>query len=463
MNQDLPVAGQPDVNRREFLRSGSLATLMAMMGGVPLRAEDKDKPQAAGEPLSKPPDAPPVNCALIGCGLWGREVLKTLAALPNAPVVGICDTYEPFLRRARESAPKAGSYTDYKELLANKDVQAVFVATPSHQHRAVTLAALKAGKHVYCEAPLAHTIEDARAIAQAARAATKVNFQAGLQLRSDNQRHFVLKFIRSGAIGRAVFARTQWHKKQSWRRPAPNAEREMEVNWRLRRETSPGLLGELAIHQLDMATMVLDGRPVSVTGYGGLLHWTNDDRDVPDTVQAFFQFPNGVNVVQDCALTTSFEGDYEVYYGTDSAILFREDKGWLFKEVDAPLLGWEVYAKKEAFHKETGIALVADASKAKAYSVTDASVPVTETPLYKACEAFVTNSHIVTAGVQDYVENFGENEQGLREYLAGLAKNRMPAAGYQEGFEATVLALKANEAVLKGQKITFQKEWFELG
>ena len=107
------------------------------------------------------------------------------------------------------------------------------------------LAALKAGKHVYCEAPLAGSIEDAREIALAAKAAKNQVFQTGLQLRSDKQRLFLLPFIRTGALGKTVLARSQWHKKTSWRSASPNPDREKALNWRLSKATSLGLIGEI--------------------------------------------------------------------------------------------------------------------------------------------------------------------------------------------------------------------------
>ena len=77
-------------------------------------------------------------------------------------------------------------------------MEAVIVATPSHRHKEIVLAALQAGKHVYCEAPLASSIEDARAIAQAAKAAIKLNFQTGLQLRSDARTNYILQQFHPG-------------------------------------------------------------------------------------------------------------------------------------------------------------------------------------------------------------------------------------------------------------------------
>ncbi|HUR46440.1 MAG TPA: Gfo/Idh/MocA family oxidoreductase [Candidatus Saccharimonadales bacterium] len=460
MNHKTSNGEQIDLNRRSFLRTGSMTTLVAMMGGVPLKAEDK--PKDAPAPPEEKHVAPPVNCAVIGCGVQGREIINTLARLPNAPVVAVCDTYEPFLRRGKEAAPNAVAETDYKKVFGQKDVQAVFIATPTHQHKDLVLEALKAGKHVYCEAPIANTIEDARTIAQAAKSAYKLNFQSGLQMRSEPQRHFLLQFIRSGAMGKTVKARAQWQKKQSWRRSSPNPEREKDVNWRLRRSISTGLAGEIGIHQIDAANWFINEKPSFVMGFGSILNW-NDGRDVPDTVQAILGYPSGVHTSFECTLANSFDADYEMFFGTDSAVMLRQNKAWMFKEVDSPLLGWEVYARKDEFYKETGIALVANATKLIAQGnkpVEDA--PYTNTSLSYALESFIANTGTIAASVEDFTGNFGENEAGLKKYLAEVTKTRLPAAGYQEGFEATVVAIKANEAILNGQKIELPKEFFQV-
>jgi predicted dehydrogenase len=285
-----------------------------------------------------------------------------------------------------------------------------------------------------------------------------------LQARSHPQRHFLLQFIRSGAMGKPVMARAQWHRKQSWRFASPNADREKEINWRLSRKTSPGLIGEVGIHQLDAVTWFLDQRPLAVTGFGSLIKWTEDNRDVPDTIQAVLEYPQGVHLTYDSTLANSFEADYEVYYGSDSAIMVRDNKAWMFKEVDAPLLGWEVYARKDSFYKETGIALVANASKLEAQGeggTADSAAAINS--LTFALQAFLGNAGKVATAVKDFKENFGEDDEALKEHLADVRKSRLPAAGYQEGFDAVVVALKANEAILGKKRIQFQKEWFDLG
>jgi predicted dehydrogenase len=347
-------------NRRDFLNSSASGLAIAMASGAVLELT----PQVIGqvEDAPKNDNTPPVTVGVIGCGVWGRELLKTLATIPNAPVVAVSDTYPAYLRRGLRGAPKAKGYPSHTELLSNENVQAVVVATPTHLHREVALAALEAGKHVYCEAPMAHDIDDARAIANAAQSAPKLNFQVGLQTRSDPQRHFLIQFLRTGVMGKNALAKGQWHKKTSWRRVSPNTARQKELNWRLDHKLSLGLIGEIGVHQVDALGWLMNERPVSVTGFGSIIQW-NDGRNVPDTIQTVFDYPSGARAIYDCTLANSFDASYDMIYGSYAALMMRGARAWMFKEADSPLLGWEVYAKKNSFFGETGIALVANATK----------------------------------------------------------------------------------------------------
>jgi len=442
-----------DFNRRDFLRSGSLATLMTMLGGVELIAQTPSAPADADKPKG-----PRVKLGVIGIGPWGREILNTLARLPQAEVVAVCDTYAAMAKRGGTAAPGAAVTADYQTILDNKDITAVVIATPTHLHKDIAVAALKAGKHVYCEAPLAHTIEDARAIAQAAKALPGLVFQSGLQLRSDPQRHFLLPFIRSGALGKSVMARAQFHKKQTWRQTSPNPEREKAVNWRLDKEVSLGLVGEIGCHPIDQVTWYFNGLPKAATGFGStILH--QDGRTVPDTVQAVLEFPAGVNMIYHATLANSFDAEYEMLHGSDAAVMMRESKAWMFKEVDSPLLGWEVYARKETFYKETGIALVAGASKSTGDAPKE-EVPFTNTPLSFALGNFLRNASDFTIAKKEFIESFGEDADALKEHLTKLA--RQPAAGFVEGYQATVIAIKTNEAIMTGKRVEIKPEMYEL-
>ena len=420
------------INRRDFLRAGGAAASL-----VGLSRAMEIPPDPAFARTRRPPSAAAVNIGLVGYGPRGREIAGTLARVPGANLAAICDNYATMLRRAQRDVPEATRHEDYREVLDNPDIQAVIVATPTHLHKDMVLDALQAGKNVYCEAPMASSIDDARTMALAAREASDEQiFQVGQTYRSNPQHRSVFQFIRSGAIGRPAMGRAQWHSKQSWRRTSPNAARVAALNWRLDPELSVGLIGEMGIHQMDIAYWVLGALPVSVTGFGQIMAW-NDGREVPDTVQAVFQFPSGMHMIFDATLASSFDDAYEAYYGTDSTILFRDrGKAWMFKEVDAPMLGWEVYARKDRFYKETGIALLANATQLDAQNQDPTEDdPNVETPLWYALNEFMEN------------HEFGP-------YL--------PAADYQRGLEATVIAIVANKAIVQGTSMDIDPALYTL-
>ena len=425
--------------RRMFLRRSSGAALGLLAGeGLAFAQAQEIKPKPKAKPADNPPPAPPpapVTCAVIGLGDQGRDLLKALAAVPGAPVKTVCDSYTTIHKRAVELAPKATPVDDYRKVLDDKAVQAVWIATPTHQHKDLVLAALQAGKHVYCEAPLAHTVDDARAIAQAARKYPKQVFQTGCQRRQNPLEQHVFGFFRTGALSKLAMGRGHWGKKTSWRRAGGTPEREASLNWRLNKQLSTGLVGEIGLHQIDVASWFLRSKPVAVSGMGTVAAW-KDGREVADTVQCVFEYPNGFRYLWWATLASSFEADRDVFHGSDAAVMLHKDRAWLFKESDAPNLGWEVYATKENIHDESGIALVANATKLldEGLDPSENRNAYTKGPLYYSCETFLNA-------------------------IRGVGKT---TCGPVEGFEATVVALKANEAVVTGNKVVFRKEWFAL-
>src|SRR5208282_3745165 len=101
-----------------------------------------------------------------------------------------------------------------------------------------------------------------------------------------------------------------WHKKTSWRVSSPNPAREKALNWRLYKSTSLGLIGEIGSHQIDEVSWFLNARPLAVTGFSSLVLWNKDnqdDRDVPDTVQAVIEYPDGAKLIYDATLANSFD------------------------------------------------------------------------------------------------------------------------------------------------------------
>ncbi len=445
----IPESSNPDLNRRGFVKAGSIAAFFAAMGGIPLDAQEVRKAEQAaaaadGKILPPPkvdpnykekPPAKPLKIGVIGLGNHGRDILATLNKLPNAPVTALCDTYKTAFKRAAEAAPKATQHADYKALIADPEVQGIVIATPTHLHREIALAAMASGKHVYLEAPIARSMDDALAIARAAKALpARQVFQVGLQWRENPQNHHVLKFIRTAATGKLAMSRGQWNKKNSWRKTSPNPDRERALNWRLYHETSLGIAGEIGIHSLDLARWYHDQLPVAIHGFGGIVQW-QDDREVADTLQVVLEFKGGIRHVFMATLANSFEGENDVYFGSDAAVLIRDNKAWMFKETDAPLLGWEVYARKDDFLSDSGIALVANATKILAQGKKPAeAASQTEPPLRYALEKFVEHA-----------------DDGTH-----------PDADWKAGFESAVLAIQAAEAVRKGTRIALEPSMFQV-
>ncbi len=415
-----------ETSRRDFLKTATASLL------VVFTQEDAAR---AARIQDAPPVSPPVRLGVIGIGQWGKEILAGLSRLPSAQVVAICDSYEPALKKGQEIAPKATLIADYRKLLESPDVEAVAVSTPSHQHKEIALACLQAGKHVYCECPLATTIEDAKTIASAARQSPKLKFQTGLQGRSNALYNHISRFVKSGALGTVAQVTAQWNKKQSWRRMAPTPERENDLNWRLSSKTSPGLFGEIGIHHLDLAIWFLKALPTSVSGTGAIVNW-KDGRDVPDTVQCILDFPNNIRMIYSSTLVSSFSDSFTLFQGSNSSLMMREKQGWMVKEADSALLGWEVYARKEQVHNEIGIAMVADATK------------------------------ILEAGREPGKESSSEPTQNeltraLDAFAHSIRVDSPVACGSLEGYQATVAAIKANEAIVTGSRIVFDKSSFE--
>lgn len=412
-----------DLNRRDFVKMGA-----GMVSALSL------SPAAAA--LFKPLESEePLPVAVIGVGKQGRLILGELQKFDFVKVKAVCDVDERRLKSAQRRAPDAQTYADYRALLEKeKDIRTVFLATPSHLHKEIALAVLDAGMHLYCEAPIATSVEDARAIATQAMK-SKGLFHAGLQLRANPIYKLARSFVRAGAIRDPIALKGQYHRKSSGRVPASDPSREKAMNWSLYQETSIGLPGEKGIHSFDAVHWFLKMRPAAVQGWGKVMLY-DDGRDIPDTVHCMLDYPGGIKMGYDATLTNSFEGSYELFLGSMGAVKLIGNLGWLFKEADAPTQGWEVYAVRQHFHKEEGITLIANATKLARQGKLKEGVGLPHPELY----------------------------YGIEDFLAGVVENKTETAcSALTGLEATVVAIKAHEAVTRGVKIDFQDEWFTIG
>ena len=355
----------------------------------------------------------PKAIGVVGIGRHGRAILADLAKIDGAKVVAVCDTNAARVATGRERALGAETFADHRAMLdKRRDLDAVIVATPTHLHRAIVEDALAANKHVYCEAPLAHTVDDARAIAAAAEAAPSRVFMAGFQGRSNPIYQLARTFYRTDAFRDFIGGSAHFHRKTTWRFPTDN--------WRLDPEVSVGLIGEIGAQQFDVFHWFRNQTPIAVAGTGSIaLH--KDGRSVPDTVHAQLQFADGSVVSYEASLANSFGSQHEVLRGTNGSFSLSWTHGWMFKEVDATTLGWEVYALRQQFHQDEGIILIADATKLAAQGQLKAGIGLPYSPLYYA----------------------------LADFLRSVTFPDVPVAcNAREGLKATIVGIRANEAVV---------------
>lgn len=372
--------------------------------------------------------AEPKSLGVVGLGRQGRAIIAELQKIEGAGIKAVCDTSAARLATGLERAPGAEGFADHRALLAaRRDLDAVIVATPTHRHAAVVLDVLAAGKHCYCEAPLGHTAEEARAIAAAADASRRV-FMTGFTARSNPVYQLARTFARTDAFRDVVSGRTHAHRKTSWRLPASAAADERAVNWRLDPEVSTGLAGEIGSHQLDVMLWFLDAMPVAVTG-SGAVRFHRDGRTVADTVQAAVRWADGTVVTSAISLANSYGAQHEALHGTNGAFVLAGTHGWMFKEADAPTLGWEVYALRQQFHQDDGIILIADATKLAAQGQLRAGIGLPYPPLYYA----------------------------LADFLRSVTHPTVPVpCSAADGLRSTLLGIRMNEAVVRGGEVTIE-------
>ncbi len=201
IQEQAPQPVPPSLNRRGFLRNLTVASSGFLAAPSLLRGQNlNDK----------------LNIGIIGAG--GRGAANT-RALSSENIVALCDIAEDRLDQAGSKFPKARRYVDFRKLLDEaRDLDAVVVSTAEHTHALATLPALKLGKHVYCEKPLSHTIEEARIIAEAA-AEAKVATQMGTQIHASDNYRRVVELVRSGAIGPVREAHTWVNRAWGWQTP----------------------------------------------------------------------------------------------------------------------------------------------------------------------------------------------------------------------------------------------------
>jgi predicted dehydrogenase len=284
------------LNRRRFLQSSAaLAASAALADALP-----------AGQ--QQPPRADRLRLGIIGVGGQGAYNLSNVA---HEEIVALCDVDEDRAGPARKRFPRARFHQDFRRLLDQKEVQAVVISTPDHTHAPIAVAAMRAGKHVYCEKPLAHSVHEVRVMRQTA-ARQKVVTQMGTQIHAGDNYRRVVEIVRAGVLGPVRRVHVWCSTRPSPRRRAaqpvavprglnydlwvgPASRRPYDpaylpFHWRWWWDFGGGVLADMACHFMDLPHWALDLRaPTTVESTGRVTY--QGDNDVPDRQQVEYQYP----------------------------------------------------------------------------------------------------------------------------------------------------------------------------
>lgn len=310
-----------NINRRSFIKAGGLGTA-GLIGGLSLFNISKTYGNTRQ-----------ISVGVIGTGSRGTGLVRTINEVPSLSVMACCDNLPFRLEAAMKFADrKARAYQDYRSLLEDKSLDAVIIATPLHLHKIMAMEAIDAGKHVYLEKTMTKDIGEALELVQKVKNSNKI-FQVGHQYHSSRLYANIINTIKEGYIGEIKSYEAQWNRNGNWRRPVPDEKLERQINWRMYREYSNGLLAELSSHQIDFVNWVTDSHPVSVVGTGGIDYW-KDGRETYDNVRVIFDYPDGVKASFTCLTSNAYEGYQIKVQGDKATVVIKETSAWIYPEME---------------------------------------------------------------------------------------------------------------------------------
>jgi predicted dehydrogenase len=324
-------------DRRKFIKTSAIAT--AAIGTFPTIMN------ACASPADK------VNVALIGCRGMGFSNLTTFLEQDNVECLALCDVDANVLEnRAAEVEKLTGArpqvFKDFREVLDNPDIQAVIIGTPDHWHAVMMIMALEAGKHVYVEKPMGHSIEECNAMVRAAKKHPELVVQVGMWQRSSKHWFEASDIVKSGQLGDVHLVKAWIYKGYDepypalpnseapdyvdydmWLGPAPqrpfNPNR-FHYNFRWWWDYAGGAMTDWGVHLLDFALYAMDaGMPKSISPGGGIFYHEEGALETPDIQQALYNYPKH-SMVWECGLNPGMGP-----YGKGHGVAFVGHKGTL--------------------------------------------------------------------------------------------------------------------------------------
>lgn len=267
------------------------------------------------------PASDPIRTGIIGTGNRGGHLWRQVVKLDGVKMVAACDIKPDRLDKALSVASRDNptGYSDYHKLLERKDIDAVFIASPCDLHVEMTIAALQAGKHVYCEKPIGITPESIARLLRVARS-SKTVLQVGQQRRYDEQLRETIAKVHDGAAGKVTMVKAQRHAGNDLAHDGSSAD------WFFDAKRSGDVIVEMSVHNLDVCNWAIGSRPERAAGFGGVNLWVDEPpgRTSMDGYTLSYEYANGVKM----SFTQVFfhprglpgGGQYEYLYGTKGAV-----------------------------------------------------------------------------------------------------------------------------------------------
>ena len=429
------MSKEVDLGLRRFLKNlglmtggAAILTTAPWLQSCSRTAEEKEKETA--------------RLALIGCGSRGQYHLVMLRGISCARVVALCDDWQPNLDAAHAMVPTARTYTDYRKLLEDPDIDGVIIATPLGLHARMTLDAMAAGKHVFCEKAMALTLEECKQVYEAYRRGDRVLYYC-MQRMYDEKYIQGIRLIREGLIGDVVGMRCHWFRNADWRREVPSPELERRINWRLYKEFSAGLMTELACHQLEVCNWAADRMPSEIIGLGDIVYW-KDGREVYDSVNVTYRYADGRKICYESLISNKFNGMEDQILGKDGTMDLT--RGVFYLEED---------------HLNSGMKQLLEQIKTKTFAAIPAAGPSWRPELRSAYtpHPILEGAVSVNAGQSMVAADNDGSDIILEAFCRSCLNGQRAENVVEEAYSATVLCLLGNLAMEEQRLITFPEEY----
>lgn len=311
-----------------------------------------------------------LSVAMIGCGDRGKGIIHLLKQLPELySVKAVCDVLDFRLAEAKKigSGNELVQAKDYRQVLNDKTINAVVIATPLHLHYKIACDALAAGKHIFLEKTMTFSIPEALELVAKARQHPHQVLQVGHQYRYTPMCFKVKELIEKNYLGDVTQIDCRWDRNWNWRRPVPSGYTDRQINWRMYKEFSGGLVAELLSHQIDFINWAFNTHPDEIFATGGIDHF-QDGRETYDNVQVMCRYSKA-EVVGNFGATCGNARDGYLFKlkGTKGTVQMLMDDAVYFPEKqtksELETVDGVTGATKLEWNKEGGIQLVTEPQK----------------------------------------------------------------------------------------------------